>query len=311
MVPAENLETIVPGPEGVIVIGYVGPDTLMTIANNGSGTSSSTETRYNTGTPSSNSSGTTLTNTSVGPSSAINTTPNTSVTRSGGAGSGSSGGPGSGSGSTAFDTPPPGLTKPGLTLGTGGPSGVNGNAFNRNGIVTWWSNTFSRGFSSGWMAGNNFLTNTGNFAGGANSTLTFGLSDYLAHAFGWDPNYNSDAYRYGMAVGSASPWSYLGKMGFGTFLTKNPVARNSVNEIKWTLGTFKSDEKWASQLKQRGWTSDLITEALDKGKKFPAENLVNPGNPATRYVHPTTGKSIVLDNVTHEIIHVGGPGFIY
>ncbi len=32
---------------------------------------------------------------------------------------------------------------------------------------------------------------------------------------------------------------------------------------------------------------------------------------ATRYINPTTGQSVVLDDVTKEVIHVGGPGFKY
>ena len=47
------------------------------------------------------------------------------------------------------------------------------------------------------------------------------------------------------------------------------------------------------------------------GQCFPAVNKVNPGNSATRYVHPTTGRSVVVDDVTHEVIHVGGDGFLY
>ena len=40
-------------------------------------------------------------------------------------------------------------------------------------------------------------------------------------------------------------------------------------------------------------------------------NLFNKGHQATRYVHPETGQSVVLDNVTREVTHVGGPGFKY
>ncbi len=80
---------------------------------------------------------------------------------------------------------------------------------------------------------------------------------------------------------------------------------------KWTLGAFKSEAKWSRQLEKRGWTKDQITEATSKGERFPAENLVNKGNPATRYVHPETGQSVVVDDVTKEVIHVGGPGFKY
>ncbi len=64
-------------------------------------------------------------------------------------------------------------------------------------------------------------------------------------------------------------------------------------------------------MRQRGWTLDQITEAIQYGRKIAAVNLVNPGNVATRYVHPTTGRSVVVDDVTGEVIHVGGDGFVY
>jgi len=64
-------------------------------------------------------------------------------------------------------------------------------------------------------------------------------------------------------------------------------------------------------MQQRGWTADQITEAIANGQQFPATNLVNQGNSATRFVHPTTGRSVVMDNVTKEVIHVGGDGFFY
>ena len=64
-------------------------------------------------------------------------------------------------------------------------------------------------------------------------------------------------------------------------------------------------------MQQRGWTTNQITEAIHNGQQFPAVNTVNPANAATRYVHPTTGRSVVVDNVTGEVIHVGGDGFVY
>jgi len=88
-------------------------------------------------------------------------------------------------------------------------------------------------------------------------------------------------------------------------------ALDAAKKAEWTLGKFKSETKWASQLEKRGWSKDQITEAINKGESFPAENLVNQGNQATRYVHPQTGQSVVIDNVTNEVIHVGGPGFKY
>jgi hypothetical protein len=35
------------------------------------------------------------------------------------------------------------------------------------------------------------------------------------------------------------------------------------------------------------------------------------GAPATRYVHPETGRSVIIDDLTGDVIHVGGDGFIY
>ena len=87
------------------------------------------------------------------------------------------------------------------------------------------------------------------------------------------------------------------------------VATNGVGS--WVYGAFKTEAKWAGQLSKRGWTAEQITGAVTKGKSFNAVNMVNKANSATRYVHPTTGQSVVIDNVTKELLHVGGPGFKY
>jgi hypothetical protein len=80
---------------------------------------------------------------------------------------------------------------------------------------------------------------------------------------------------------------------------------------KWRFGSNKSATKWANQMRQRGWTEAQIDEAIEHGSQFPATNSVNPANGATRYINPSTGRSVVLDNVTGEVIHVGGNGFKY
>lgn len=80
---------------------------------------------------------------------------------------------------------------------------------------------------------------------------------------------------------------------------------------KWTLGEGKSASRWAGQMERRGWTSSQIDEAIASGKKFPAPNNLNPGNGATRFEHPQTGRSLVIDNKTGQVIHVGGNGFKY
>ncbi len=95
---------------------------------------------------------------------------------------------------------------------------------------------------------------------------------------------------------------------FGRYLGKE-VAK--LTKQAWKLGGFKSAAKWESQMAKRGWTLQQIDEAVASGERFSAENLVNKGNTATRYVHPETGRSVVLDDVTNEVIHVGGDGFKY
>ncbi len=79
----------------------------------------------------------------------------------------------------------------------------------------------------------------------------------------------------------------------------------------WKLGANKSATRWAAQMERRGWTAEQITEAIKTGERVAAENLVNKGNAATRYVHPSTGRSVVVDDATREVIHVGGDGFKY
>ena len=43
---------------------------------------------------------------------------------------------------------------------------------------------------------------------------------------------------------------------------------------------------------------------------FPAENRVNPGSTATRYVHPKTGLSVVIDDVTKEVLYIERKGHV-
>lgn len=69
-------------------------------------------------------------------------------------------------------------------------------------------------------------------------------------------------------------------------------------------------DKIEGQMGPRGWTAEQITEAIESGQQIPAINKAT-GNAAIRYVNPTTGQSVVVDTVTNEVIHVGGPGFKY
>jgi hypothetical protein len=69
---------------------------------------------------------------------------------------------------------------------------------------------------------------------------------------------------------------------------------------------YANEAKLRAQMAKRGWTEAQIREALltqvipIHGKK----------GPATRYVHPRrTGRSVVVDDATGEVFHVGGDGF--
>jgi hypothetical protein len=64
-------------------------------------------------------------------------------------------------------------------------------------------------------------------------------------------------------------------------------------------------------MRQRKWTDRQITEAVAIGQRFAVPNNIRPANGATRYVHPATGRSVVLDDATAEVIHVGGDGYVY
>ena len=70
---------------------------------------------------------------------------------------------------------------------------------------------------------------------------------------------------------------------------------------------FSNEPKLRAQMRKRGWTEQQIREALAtvpvaaRGKR----------RPALRYVHPTSGKSVVVDEATGEIFHVGGEGYRY
>jgi hypothetical protein len=75
-----------------------------------------------------------------------------------------------------------------------------------------------------------------------------------------------------------------------------------------TPAGFKLNAKALRRMKGRGWTPEEIDEAVKSGNRIDAQNKAN-GNPATRYVNPTTGKSVVIDNVTKSVIQVGGDNF--
>ena len=72
----------------------------------------------------------------------------------------------------------------------------------------------------------------------------------------------------------------------------------------------KSSDRLLRQMAARGWTEVQIETAVRLGERHPTVNR-ETNAPATRYVHPETGRSVVIDDVSGEVIHVGGDGFLY
>jgi RHS repeat-associated protein len=103
--------------------------------------------------------------------------------------------------------------------------------------------------------------------------------------------------KFGKAIGKA----------FSKAFSRSP--RNISDD--WAYGKHKSIEKWQNQMKNRGWSEKQISEAIAEGKRYPATNNVNKGNSATRYEHPETGRSVVCDDVTKEVLQVGDDGFLW
>lgn len=72
----------------------------------------------------------------------------------------------------------------------------------------------------------------------------------------------------------------------------------------------KDPGKLARQMLTRGWTWEQVAEARSHGERHLAVNR-ETGTPARRYIHPETGRSIVIDDASGDVIYVGGDGFIY
>jgi RHS repeat-associated protein len=113
-------------------------------------------------------------------------------------------------------------------------------------------------------------------------------------------------------------WGLLGRIwryaGRGSTLAREAEALASSAEAgvatKGVTRAAKVGAKIERQMASRGWTTEQIQEAIRSGEQIPAVNRAT-GSPAIRYVHPETGQSVVVDTVTNEVIHVGGPGFRY
>lgn len=119
-----------------------------------------------------------------------------------------------------------------------------------------------------------------------------------------------------VAITAVGPGKFVkgGQLAIG-FITRGYRALKGIRAAKGASklvegARYPLSPKIQGQLAQRGWTTDAIDEAVQSGKQVRAVNKAT-GDPATRYIHPNTGQSVVIDDTTGQVIHVGGPGFKY
>jgi len=98
----------------------------------------------------------------------------------------------------------------------------------------------------------------------------------------------------------------------------NPLAESTGNSsanpeddgYDWKLGDYKSAQRWQNQMNSREWTLEEIDNTISTGEQTPAPNNINKGNPAVRYTNPETGRYVVRDETTKEILQISGKRYI-
>lgn len=105
----------------------------------------------------------------------------------------------------------------------------------------------------------------------------------------------------GLSIDIPSLLPTAGVAKFGMDKTKS-ILYNLEKPLK-----FSNTDKITRQMQKRGWTETEIREAMQT-KGIPT---IGKNGAATRFIHPKTGKSVVVDDKTGEIFHVGDIGFKY
>lgn len=112
-------------------------------------------------------------------------------------------------------------------------------------------------------------------------------------------------------AGAVAANGILGLPCYFDFYCQEPMFTEPLVEIPtsrkdWNFGYLTLDH-----MKKRGWVLEQIQEAITTGRQLPANNHIHKDNGAIRYIHPQTGKSIIIDMVTRELIHIGKKDFLY
>lgn len=107
-----------------------------------------------------------------------------------------------------------------------------------------------------------------------------------------------------LAAGATAIAIVFGRGAVGRWASAQRARRTA-----WVLGKHKSPTQWKNRMDKRGWTDKEITRTIRTGRRDKAPNYVNKQNRAVRYTDPKTGKFVVRDEVTKEILQVGGHGY--
>lgn len=169
------------------------------------------------------------------------------------------------------------------------------------------ADTCSGTYVNGTVDTNSYAYNNGTLSWSDNSansggamTIVTGSANTVAND--WGPG--SDNMRGAAQIGQTAPVGNALGEGLLYLFGLHPLKsifdqdNSQVQEAGWAPVT----RKIAKQMRKRGWTEKEINEALENKPGIPA---MGKNGPATRYVNPTTGKSIVVDNATGEVFHVG------
>jgi RHS repeat-associated protein len=216
----------------------------------------------------------------------------------------------------------------GLTVGCGGFGGAAGGAATElaytllNGGSITDRNTWIRTGFAGLQGGAVGLATFGlanrfpalrTFPGQAafGTTLSVGIQ-VAGNVFDDDPTTKWD-YELGRAAVSGFANIVVSRLSFG--VARAICSSGQASNLGQTRGASPDlnnlDQHAINSMIKRGWTKQQITEAYQEGHARPAIDKTAGGAPATRYVHPETGKSVVINDQTGKVIHLGGEGFKY
>lgn len=141
----------------------------------------------------------------------------------------------------------------------------------------------------------------------ATSLLSGGSQQAIPLPYPCNP-YVSESTAFGQAAVLAAAFAIPGGEGDFADLGALGGAADEAGSVAPDLGNLSP--KIERDLLKRGWTPQEIQDAYENGKQVQAVNMAN-GRAATRYINPTTGKSVVIENGSGQVIHVGGAGFKY